>query len=45
MMALVRRNMWEGLTKHHDKVVILMILLVFYEDYPKMLGTVTKTKM
>jgi hypothetical protein len=32
MMALVRRNMYERLTKHHSKVVILMHLLVSYED-------------
>jgi hypothetical protein len=31
MMALVRRNM-EHLTGHHNKVVILMHLLVFYKD-------------
>jgi hypothetical protein len=32
MMVLVRRNMKERLTKHHNKVVILMHLLVFYEE-------------
>jgi hypothetical protein len=32
MMALARRNMQERLTKHHNKVIILMHLLVFYED-------------
>jgi hypothetical protein len=31
MMALVRRNMQERLTRHHNKVIILMHLLVFYE--------------
>jgi hypothetical protein len=25
-------GMWERLTRHHNKVVILMHLLVFYED-------------
>jgi hypothetical protein len=32
MMALLRRNMQERLTKRHNKVVILMYLLVFYEE-------------
>jgi hypothetical protein len=32
MMALVRQNMYERLTKHHNKVVILMHLLIFYGD-------------
>jgi hypothetical protein len=26
MIALVRRNMWEHLTRHHNKVIILMHL-------------------
>jgi hypothetical protein len=32
MMVLVRRNMLEYLTKHKNKVIILMNLLVFFED-------------
>jgi hypothetical protein len=37
MMALVRRNMYERLTKHHNKVIILMHLLVFCADMTKYL--------
>jgi hypothetical protein len=32
MMALVRQNMWERLTRHHNKAAILLHLLVFYKD-------------
>jgi hypothetical protein len=32
MMVLVCQNMKERLTRHHNKVVTLMHLLVFYED-------------
>jgi hypothetical protein len=32
MVVLVRRSMQEYLTKHNNKVIILMHLLVFYED-------------
>jgi hypothetical protein len=32
MVALVRRNMYERLIRHRNKVVILMRLLVFYKD-------------
>jgi hypothetical protein len=38
MMALVRRNMYERLTKHHNKVVILVHLLVFYKDISELVG-------
>jgi hypothetical protein len=40
MMALVRRNMWKRLTKHHNKVLILTHLLIFM--YTKMLGPAIK---
>jgi hypothetical protein len=33
MMALVRRNMQKHLIKHHNKVTILMYLLVFMKIY------------
>jgi hypothetical protein len=32
MMALVRRNMQQRLTRHYNKVVFFMHLLVFYKD-------------
>jgi hypothetical protein len=38
MMALVRRNMSQHLTKHHNNVIILMHLLVFMKIQTKMLG-------
>jgi hypothetical protein len=38
----VHRNMLERLTKHHNKVIILMHLLVFMKIYTKRLGPATK---
>jgi hypothetical protein len=34
MMALVRRNMYERLTRHHNKVIIFMHLFVSIRIYP-----------
>jgi hypothetical protein len=41
VMALVRRNMYERLTKHNNKVIIFMHWLVFYQDNAKMLCLIT----
>jgi hypothetical protein len=42
MMALVRRNMWEHLTGHHNKLVIWCICWSSIRIYNKILGPITK---